>query len=55
MAASGSATRSSRPAPIKAGAAALREWLSARDYKIFEAGINLLAVHRSDPILPHMR
>jgi hypothetical protein len=40
---------------IKASAAALREWLTARDYKIFDAGINLLAVHRSDPILPHMR
>jgi FkbM family methyltransferase len=40
---------------IKAGAAALREWLSARGYKIFEAGINLLAVHSSDPILPHLR
>ena len=40
---------------IKASATALREWLTARDYKIFEAGINLLAVHRSDPILPHMR
>jgi hypothetical protein len=39
---------------IKAGAAALREWLTARGYRIFEVGINLLAVHRSDPILPHI-
>jgi FkbM family methyltransferase len=40
---------------IKAGAAALREWLTARDYKIFDAGINLFAVHSADPILPHIR
>jgi FkbM family methyltransferase len=40
---------------IKTDAATLREWLTARDYAIFGAGINLLAVHKSDPILPHVR
>ena len=39
---------------IKTDAAALREWLAARDYVIFPAGLNLLAVHRSDPIMPHV-
>jgi FkbM family methyltransferase len=36
---------------IKTGAAALRAWLAARGYALFEAGINVLAVHKSDPIL----
>jgi len=36
---------------IKAGAAALRAWLAARGYAVFEIGINLLAVHTTDPIL----
>jgi FkbM family methyltransferase len=36
---------------IKADAAALRGWLAARGYAIFEMGINVLAVHASDPIL----
>jgi FkbM family methyltransferase len=39
---------------IKTDAEALREWLAARDYLIFPAGLNLLAVHRSDPIMPHV-
>jgi FkbM family methyltransferase len=44
-----------RPAMLieqaKAGAGALRAWLSSRGYAIFEMGLNFLAVHRADPIL----
>ena len=40
---------------IKTNATTLREWLTARDYKIFQVGINFLAVHASDPILPHVK
>ena len=40
---------------IKTDAAALREWLAARDYATFPVGINILAVHKSDPILPHIK
>jgi FkbM family methyltransferase len=40
---------------IKADATALREWLAARDYAIFAVGINILAVHKSDPTLPHVK
>ena len=40
---------------IKINPTTLREWLVARDYIIFQAGINFLAVHRSDPILPHVK
>ena len=40
---------------IKTDTTALREWLVARDYQIFHVGINFLAVHRSDPILPHIK
>ena len=36
---------------IKTGAAALRSWLAAHGYAVFEIGINFLAVHASDPIL----
>jgi len=39
---------------IKADATALREWLIARDYKVFHVGINALAVHASDPVLRHV-
>jgi hypothetical protein len=40
---------------IKINTTTLREWLVARDYIIFQAGINFLAVHTSDPILPHVK
>jgi FkbM family methyltransferase len=40
---------------IKAGATTLCEWLMARDYKVFHAGINALAVHTSDPVLRHVK
>jgi FkbM family methyltransferase len=40
---------------IKTDAAALRDWLTARDYTTFPVGINILAVHKSDPILPHIK
>jgi FkbM family methyltransferase len=40
---------------IKTDAAALREWLTTRDYTTFPVGINILAVHKSDPILPHIK
>ena len=39
---------------IKEDATALREWLIARDYKVFHVGINALAVHASDPVLRHV-
>jgi FkbM family methyltransferase len=39
---------------IKTGAAALREWLAIHDYKIFDDGGNLFAIHNSDPILSHI-
>jgi FkbM family methyltransferase len=38
----------------KSDATTLREWLVARDYKVFQAGINALAVHASDPVLRHV-
>jgi FkbM family methyltransferase len=40
---------------IKTNTTTLREWLAARDYQIFPVGINFLAVHKSDPILPHVK
>ena len=36
---------------IKAGRDQLRSWLEQRGYKVFDAGINLLAVHVSDKAL----
>jgi FkbM family methyltransferase len=39
---------------IKADAAQLRQWLEARGYTLLEAGINLLAVHSTDELLPEL-
>lgn len=39
---------------IKVDATALREWLAARGYEVFPAGINLLALHASDPLVSHV-
>ncbi len=39
---------------IKVDATALREWLAARDYDVFPSGINVLALHQSDPLLHHV-
>ncbi|MFN3658800.1 MAG: FkbM family methyltransferase [Pseudolabrys sp.] len=36
---------------IKAGREPLRAWLAERGYEPIEAGINLLAVHKTDPVL----
>jgi hypothetical protein len=36
---------------IKAGPEPLRAWLHARGYRVVDAGINLLAIHHSDPTL----
>jgi hypothetical protein len=36
---------------IKADATHLRQWLEARGYTIIEAGINMLVIHGSDPML----
>jgi hypothetical protein len=36
---------------VKAGQEPLRVWLDARGYRIVDAGVNLLAIHRSDPTL----
>ena len=40
---------------IKTDATVLCEWLNARDYKVFPAGINALAVHASDPVLRYVK
>ena len=34
---------------IKAGPEPLRAWLEERGYRVVDAGMNLLAIHRSDP------
>jgi FkbM family methyltransferase len=39
---------------IKTNSTVLREWLIARDYTVFHAGINALAIHASDPVLRHV-
>jgi FkbM family methyltransferase len=36
---------------IKTGVDQLRSWLQGRNYKIFDAGINLLAIHNNDATL----
>ena len=38
---------------IKTNAQTLKQWLEQRDYAIFQAGINVLAVHKSDQTLSH--
>lgn len=40
---------------LKSDAAVLRGWLQQRGYECFEQGINLLAVHASDPALPRLQ
>jgi FkbM family methyltransferase len=40
---------------IKTDTAVLYGWLTARDYKIFQVGINALAIHASDPVLRHVK
>jgi hypothetical protein len=40
---------------IKVDATKLGEWLVVRDYKIFQVGINALAIHASDPVLRHLK
>ncbi|HLX18292.1 MAG TPA: FkbM family methyltransferase [Bradyrhizobium sp.] len=40
---------------IKADATRLREWLESHGYEIIEAGINLLAIHKSDKTLADLR
>lgn len=39
---------------IKTDRAALQLFLEQRDYAIFPVGINVLAIHRSDPVLQHV-
>jgi hypothetical protein len=39
---------------VKSDSTQLRAWLAGGDYVTFEAGINLLAVHRTEPILPYV-
>jgi FkbM family methyltransferase len=39
---------------IKTDAVQLRSWLEARGYTLLEAGINLLAVHSTDKLLPEL-
>ena len=40
---------------IKTDAGKLHQWLGAHGYEIIEAGINLLAIHRSDKTLKEIR
>ncbi len=40
---------------IKAGRDALRGWLEHRGYQVVEAGINLLAIHKSDTTLSQLK
>jgi FkbM family methyltransferase len=40
---------------IKADAGKLRQWLGEHGYEIIEAGINMLAIHRSDKTLTDIR
>jgi FkbM family methyltransferase len=39
---------------IKADAGQLRQWLEAHGYTLLEAGINLLAIHSTDALLPEL-
>jgi len=39
---------------IKTDSKALHQWLERHDYVVFKIGINFLAVHKSDHILPHL-
>ena len=39
---------------IKTGREALSAWLTARGYQPIDAGINIVAVHESDPTLQHL-
>jgi FkbM family methyltransferase len=40
---------------IKTGAKVLRAWLDARGYRVVDAGLNLLAIHRGDPTLSQLQ
>jgi len=40
---------------LKTGAQTLKQWLEQREYAIFQAGINVLAIHKSDQTLLHFR
>jgi len=40
---------------IKSDMAAIRDWLEQRGYRLFPAGINVLAVHRDDVLIPHLK
>lgn len=40
---------------IKAGRERLRAFLDERGYKVVEAGINLLAIHKSDPVVNELQ
>jgi FkbM family methyltransferase len=40
---------------IKAGRDILRSWLEQRGYHVADAGLNLLAVHKSDPALSQLK
>jgi FkbM family methyltransferase len=39
---------------IKTDAGQLQQWLEARGYTLMEAGINLLAIHSTDKLLPEL-
>jgi hypothetical protein len=40
---------------IKAGRERLRSFLDQCGYKVVEAGINLLAIHKSDPVVNELQ
>jgi hypothetical protein len=33
----------------------LRSWLQERDYRVVDTGMNLLAIHRSDPTINELQ
>lgn len=39
---------------IKSDARALRHWTADRGYRLADTGLNFLAVHEQDPLLPHL-
>ena len=40
---------------LKSAKSGLEAWLVERDYRVFQMGINLLAIHASDPSLAHVQ
>ena len=39
---------------VDSDARALRHWTADRGYRLADTGLNFLAVHEQDPLLPHL-